>query len=583
MFFNYLKTIWIPMVLVALIYFCTGCGDSGDKPVAKVGGRIITVNDFKDGFSRGKSIETISKATLQDKRDHLEKMIERELQIVAGYQQNMGENENVLQKVESRLEATILRRLVEKEVIEPNIPESDIKKFYDKSKKQANVQEISIRLSTRATEQELRIVKDRISAIKNELSNGTPFIDVMNKYSSSQKAIDPETAANTTLKIFPSNEDDPLIQTAFSMKAGEVSDTIRTNSGYSIIKLISIDEDELKPYSVERRRIRQELLRLRGKELEKTYFDYLDALKDKYKASYSQENIEMFVSQLNDTSDSRLRTMPTRDPFARITPDIRKLQLATYEGGDITVDEFIDGLKEYPVTRTPEFKNKEDVHTNIDTRVLPRKLMFLEAEKKNLRNDPEVKAQQKEFIESFMLSEIRKTNIDDRVVLNEDSLRSYYEQHKEEYKEPPTREVREIFVSDLELANKIYQRAIAGENFVTLARKYNEKQQTKDNDGYLGFIPKTRHKIGEAAFGVPINGITKPVVIGSKYSIIKVLSEKESTLKTFEEAKPFLRVKAGREQKEKIEKKWFDGLRENIKVIVYEKRLGDTFAELTEE
>ena len=583
MFVKHQKIMALPVILLMMVYLFTGCGDGGNKPVAKIGDRVITVSEFKENYSRGKSTETIKKAMLTDKKDHLDKMIDKELQIVAGYQQNIDENENVQQKVENRLESTILRRLVDIAIIEPKIPESEIKKYYTLSKKKANIQELSIKMGPRATDQEKRIVNDRLAAVRSELSGNVPFIDVMNKYSHNQKPIDPQTAANTVLRISPSTEEDPLVKAAFAMDAGEVSDTIRTKSGYSIIKLISIDTDEAKPYSVEKRRIRQELLRLRGKEIEKSYFEYLDQLKDDYRASYNQENIEMFVSQLNDTLNERLKNLPTRDPFARITPDVRKLPMATYAGGEITVEEFIKGLQEYPVTRTPQLKNKEDVFTNIDTRVLPKKLLVLEAEKKNLRNDPEVVAQQKELTESFMLSEIRKTSIDDRIVITEDSLLDYYERHKEEYKEPPTREVREIVVKDLDLANRLYQRAIAGENFTTLARKYNEKQLTKDKDGYLGFIPKTRHKIGEPVFNVPINGITKPIAIGSTYSILKVLSEKESQLKTFEESKPFLRVKVGREQKETLEKKWLDELRRNIKVVVYDNRLDEIFAEFKEE
>jgi len=516
MFVKHQKIMALPVILLMMVYLFTGCGDGGNKPVAKIGDRVITVSEFKENYSRGKSTETIKKAMLTDKKDHLDKMIDKELQIVAGYQQNIDENENVQQKVENRLESTILRRLVDIAIIEPKIPESEIKKYYTLSKKKANIQELSIKMGPRATDQEKRIVNDRLAAVRSELSGNVPFIDVMNKYSHNQKPIDPQTAANTVLRISPSTEEDPLVKAAFAMDAGEVSDTIRTKSGYSIIKLISIDTDEAKPYSVEKRRIRQELLRLRGKEIEKSYFEYLD-------------------------------------------------------------------LQEYPVTRTPQLKNKEDVFTNIDTRVLPKKLLVLEAEKKNLRNDPEVVAQQKELTESFMLSEIRKTSIDDRIVITEDSLLDYYERHKEEYKEPPTREVREIVVKDLDLANRLYQRAIAGENFTTLARKYNEKQLTKDKDGYLGFIPKTRHKIGEPVFNVPINGITKPIAIGSTYSILKVLSEKESQLKTFEESKPFLRVKVGREQKETLEKKWLDELRRNIKVVVYDNRLDEIFAEFKEE
>lgn len=585
MFNKHLRIVSMSVFIILAVYLIIGCGKKGDEPVARVGGRIITVDEFEESFSRGKSKAVIKKSTLEDKKAHLDKLVEKELKIVAGYQNNLDKNENVQKKVETRLETTILRRLIDLEIIGKSIPESELKRFYAKSNKQANVQEITIKLSSRANENEKNIVMDRIAAIKSDLNNGAPFIDVMNKYSHSQKKINSQTGANTTLKITPSTENDPLVSAAFSMNPGEVSDTIRTRSGYSILKLVSIEKVDVKPYSVTRRRIRQELLRLRGKELEKNYYDYLDELRNKYEVNYPQENIETFVSQLNNDSTAmpRMNKFRTRDPFARITPDVKKLPLVTYMGGELTAEEFLESLSQYPLTRRPELDNKEDVYTMLDKQILPRELLLLEADKRNLRNDPDVKKEEKEFTESFMLSELMKTQIDDSIDVSDDSLYSYYERHKDELVDPPMREVREIFVSDLNLANEIYQKAISGHDFIALAKKYNEKKMTQKKNGYLGFIPKSRHRIGEPVFEVPVNGITKPIEIGSKYSIIKVMSEREARTKSFEESKPFIRVKASREQKEKISERWLKEMREKTKVVIYENRLKKTFADFNED
>ena len=89
------------------------------------------------------------------------------------------------------------------------------------------------------------------------------------------------------------------------MKTGKVSEPIKTDKGFSIIKVVSKEDAGLKAYDIEKRKIRQDFLRMRGKDLEKQYFDFLDKLKVDYNAVYFDENIDKVVAAARGDSTDK--------------------------------------------------------------------------------------------------------------------------------------------------------------------------------------------------------------------------------------------------------------------------------------
>ena len=77
---------------IVLAGFFIGCGEKGSQPVARVGGRVITENEFISSYSSGKDSNELASATLEDKQKHLDTMIDRELMLVQAYQQNLDKD-----------------------------------------------------------------------------------------------------------------------------------------------------------------------------------------------------------------------------------------------------------------------------------------------------------------------------------------------------------------------------------------------------------------------------------------------------------------------------------------------------------
>ena len=415
MFISFQRRIVVLFIGFAIISsFFFVCGEKGSQPVARVGGRIITTRDFEDSFSRGKSQEIIAKSSLEKKLEHLNKMIDKELQIVAAYQKNLDKDEEIIKKVEQRGESAILRRLIDKDVIDPSISKAEIKKIYNKSKKQVKILEIVLKMNPNAPEKEQEVIKNKLQKINEEIKGGADFSNLVEKYSQDKnKRVAPEKGQKGLLKWNPSTAEDPIYQKAFSMKIGEVSEPIKTNRGYSIIKVVEFIKPVVKPFSSEEKRIKQQLLRVRSKELEKKYFEYLEKLKRKFDTKFQDENIQRFIQVVsevaNDTSKKSKPRLPMdrKEPFQRFSNEDKKLPLITYEGEEITIKKFIDELNRVPMTRRPNIQDKEVVFNLIDRRILSLELLKLEANIQNLKNDNEVKEQFKSFCESYILSKIK--------------------------------------------------------------------------------------------------------------------------------------------------------------------------------
>ena len=575
-------------LLIGFVLVCSlfiACGEKGTQPVARIGGRIITVTEFEDSFSRGKSQKIIVESTLESKLDHLNKMIDKELQIVAAYRANLDQDEEIIKRVEKRGESAIFRRLIDKEVIDPNISQKEIKQFYKKSKKQVKVAEIVLQMNPNAAEQEQKEVNDKLKEIQEKIDSGADFSKLVEKYSQDKnRRVAPHQGQKGLLKWTPFNSDDPVCQKGFTMKVGEVSEPIKTKKGYSIIKVLEIIKPVVKPFSVEKERIKQQVLRKRGKDLEKKYVEFLEKLKKKYAVEYKEENIQKFIDTVakpaRDTTKNRdFRFSTDREkPFKNFSSEDKELIIIKYSDGKISIGDFIEEINKFPITRRPNIANSEEVFNLIDRRILPQKLLELEAEAQDIKNDEKVKEQLTSFSESYMLSKIKQVEIKGKAKATDNDLMKYYEEHRDEFKNQEKREIQEIAVKDESLANELLKRAKSGENFTKLVKKYSEKESSKKKGGNIGLIIRSRQYYGKQAFETEPGGIAGPISIGKFYSIIKVLDVKEATFKTFAESKKLLSAKVNREFKNQREKDWMEELKNEIEITIFENRLKNSFS-----
>ncbi len=140
-------------------------------------------------------------------------------------------------------------------VIDPAIPEEDIKKFYDNGKKNfrseelVKVSHILLALKPDATKSQKDEILKKANRLRDMIINGEDFAKIAKEYSQSADGNRTGGEIGMIKKGFMPKEFDEV---AFSLKKDEISKPILTKFGYHIIKVT--DRQEAKTASYEKSR-----------------------------------------------------------------------------------------------------------------------------------------------------------------------------------------------------------------------------------------------------------------------------------------------------------------------------------------
>jgi parvulin-like peptidyl-prolyl isomerase len=574
---NFIRIISVILVVGGISLWLSQCSQKGSQLVAIVGGRYITVDQFIKSFSIGKDKSKLAETTMEQRLSHLNRLIDENLKIIYGYQNNLQENLEQEQGFKDQKEDLLRRHAINKLVIEPIIPESEIKKYYRKTDKTVKISEIVLLNSTQSKEDLL----NKISTIKEALKNGTEFSQLARKYSYKRKsdASQPDNHERV-ITWSPLSSQSPINQKVFTMKVGQVSDTIKVKEGYTIFKVLDIKKVKPEPYDEIRSRFLNQLMEQHQAELDKQFYSVLDKTKSKFHLQFNDENIKIFRKVISDSSDtSKVDPRNYGKAFARFSDEQKKLSLVKYDNGGVTVGQLVDVLTEN--LRRPQFNLSgiKEIQTTIMQYIASRDLYLLEAKTIELDKDSQVEQELKDLTERYIRRKVDKVEIDDKIQIKDEDLLKYYEQHKEEYKSAEQREIQEIIINDKILADKVYKMAKSGQNFASLAKRYNQDPTAKNKEGKTSFITQNTIIVGAPVFAAKVGDIVGPINRKNDYIILKVLSVKKEGYRAFEDIKNFLQNKLSKDVRQQRSTAFVSELRNKIQTIIYENRLKDLFSE----
>lgn len=125
------------------------------------------------------------------------------------------------------------------------------------------------------------------------------------------------------------------------------------------------------------------------------------------------------------------------------------------------------------------------------------------------------------------------------VTVEEEELRAYYDENKDQYTEPEQVKARHILVEDEETAKSILKQLQTGEDFAEIAKEKSTDPGSKDKGGDLGFFERGMMdpSFEEAAFSLGIGETSPPVKSMFGYHIIRVEDKKLERLLPFDEVR----------------------------------------------
>ena len=157
-----------------------------------------------------------------------------------------------------------------------------------------------------------------------------------------------------------------------------------------------------------------------------------------------------------------------------------------------------------------------------------------------------------------MLSDKIYKSVIDKVKVTDAEIKAYYDNHKAQYMQPESREVRHIVVKKKALADELYAKLKNGADFEALAKKYTEDTTSKPDGGKLtAYKGKTAAPFDKFVFAAKVGELSHPIKTEFGWHVIEVLSEtKPAVAQSLAEAKNAISGTLLQEQQNAALKKW---------------------------
>ncbi|MBN1871962.1 MAG: peptidylprolyl isomerase [Candidatus Omnitrophica bacterium] len=278
------------VIVTSLCVLQFGCGGKGEKVIAKIGNRAITLEEFNNRInSLPRHYQDMIKG---QKKEFLDDLIIEELLYQEALRSEVGNDTETQAVIEEAKKKILISRFIKERVdSQVNISEDDIEKYYNDHSEDFMLPE-RWRASHILVETE-----EEAREIKGKLMDGANFEELARS-----RSIDASAQNGGDLGYFQKGQLIPdFEQECLKLDIGETSDVIHSKLGYHIIKLVDKKNPEVQEFESVETLIKKELERAIKKQIledltsnlkQKTDITVNDYLLEDSRAGNEQDPIE---------------------------------------------------------------------------------------------------------------------------------------------------------------------------------------------------------------------------------------------------------------------------------------------------
>lgn len=338
-----------------------------------------------------------------------------------------------------------------------------------------------------------------------------------------------------SLGYFSVDEMDPAFEeVAYSLKIGEISPPVRTNDGYSIIR---VDDRTGNPLVTEtefaKHRSKLEAY-WKKRKIYKATQQHTDSLRNELNITFNEPGIKKLYNILQQQKDYKFNP-----EFDLTTNNFSKLKNETIvysKLGTWDVTKFQQAAQFTSPTERGWIRNEENLKDYIAGLVV-RSYILAVAKKNKLYRTSDYKKKVAEQFDTALLERIEEA-LYNEFAIPEDTLRQYYEQDPTLFEEPPKVQLQEIVLSDKQKVKFIATQLKQGASFAELAKQYSENRRSAEKGGDLGYLtPNDLGKWTKQLLSMNIGEWIGPLELNSTYTFLKCVDKIPSKARTFEAAK----------------------------------------------
>ncbi len=504
-------------IAVALLFILAGCAKQ--DWVAKVGDTIIYKEAVEERIARGmtreKAIEEIVDETLMYK-DALKK----------------GYAELAQDEIEKSLDAIIVRRLYKEVVLDKiRVNAYEVKKHWNMLNKEVRTRKISVR------------DRGKAEAIYRKLIIGESFQELARGESEDRATA--SKGGDLGWLNYKSQIEPELIERIFGLGKEKFSRPFQSGPNWVILMVEDIRFKEESLTIEETERIRQELIRQKGRELATSYPEHLELLAD---IIFDDGVLEATTKSIGA---SGLPDTSLLDPDRIILTSLVE---------DITVGDLVQISEN---RRRPPFNDPENIKIFLTNYLIYEVILPLEARRLKIHKYPDIEKDTERKAMGVILRHYSLGEIEDKIPEPTDSeIGSYYENNLEKFKDVARAKVKIIETKTEKEAKEARERIIDGEDFAKLAREVST-HASNTRGGTLGWVRKEQYReLDKKIFTVPLNTVTNPFRISTGWCIILAEDRKEERIRTLDEVKRPVAIDLRAKGREEIKKEILERLRE---------------------
>jgi peptidyl-prolyl cis-trans isomerase SurA len=400
--------------------------------------------------------------------------------------------------------------------------------------------------------------KATIDSVKMMLNSGADFAQLASQYSE-----DPGSKENGgDLGFFERRmmvkEFD---EAAFNLKVGEVSNVVKSNFGYHIIKLT--EKAPLPSIDEERENLKKIYKQTRYQD---QYDKLVDSLRNKYAYKLNGQTYSLFVEK----SDS----VKVGDENTKID-EIKDLPLYTYANQTVKTSDFWQKMGS-----TTDFTNRivnADLLTSAIKKISGDDL--LEKEALNLeKTNPSFASLMDDYKNGIFIFKLQEDEIWNNISVDSVKLYDFYQKTKEKYVWPDRVSFSEIFTRKDSLAQAYISQLNSGANFDTLAYKFTERPGFKEKAGKFDLVDSKSTQLAmEADKLKKLGDYSSTISNAGGFSIVRLNSKESSRIKTFEEAKAEVSGAFQESESKRLEREYLDSLRKRYNPVIHYDKLERAF------
>lgn len=361
------------------------------------------------------------------------------------------------------------------------------------------------------------------------------------------------------LGYFSWGDMDPAFEdAAFSLNKGETSKPVKTQNGFSIIKL----EDRVeKPIITENEFINNRnhlvsVIRLRKRSSSEK--EYLNKVFDLKAVKFYDDNLLKLYEFLQQKISG---------PRHNELPDFQNEICAEYKGHKITNDEAVKYFNTLPSYHLSKINSIENLKAAVKGFLIQDELYKIAVDKGYDDNKTVLKTFDKMKLNLFI--KYKRAEIVNKAQFSDSLLTDYYQNNIDQFTKPKMLSIQEIIVKSKTEAEKIKKEIKQGSDFGVLAKQYSLRPASRTNSGIISLSPLSYFgKFQDVFWNAGLNKVIGPFEFDGYYGIFKILEKKDAApldfSKAYESVVKNVKVVNGK----RIFEEYIDNLSKNVPINI---------------